>query len=73
MATYYGVTNTDISNNLIPNIECCNYEIPGTGPGCTDPNLLNYNPLLDTDDGSCIYNIEGCTDPLLNFNLQLQH
>ena len=33
------------------------------------PNALNYNPLAINDDGSCQYNIEGCTDPeALNFN-----
>ena len=24
-------------------------------PGCTDPSALNFNPLADTDDGSCEY------------------
>ncbi len=37
-----------------------------TGPtniyGCTDPTATNYDPLANTDDGSCTY-INGCTDP----------
>lgn len=77
-AFYYDVAPAVISNNLIPSIECCDYQIPGTGSGCTDPNALNYNPLADedclgvvagTDTSCCIYNIEGCTDPnAINFN-----
>jgi len=36
-------------------------------PGCTDPAAMNYDPLANTDDGSCLY--PGCTDPLaLNFD-----
>lgn len=31
--------------------------------GCTDPTACNYNPLANTDDGSCEYdNCVGCTD-----------
>ena len=31
--------------------------------GCTDPIAVNYDPLANTDDGSCQY-ILGCTDPI---------
>ena len=30
--------------------------------GCTDPNSSNFDPLANTDDGSCC--VDGCTDPL---------
>lgn len=47
----------------------------GGGPtlvyGCTDANATNYNPLANTNDGSCVYGfvIPGCTDALaLNYN-----
>ena len=29
--------------------------------GCTSPSALNYNPLADCNDGSCIYCVYGCT------------
>ena len=30
--------------------------------GCTDSTSSNYDPLANTDDGSCC--VDGCTDPL---------
>ncbi|MDA8535684.1 FG-GAP repeat protein, partial [Flavobacteriales bacterium] len=37
------------------NITCPNY-------GCPDSTATNYDPLADTDDGSCSYGVLGCTD-----------
>ena len=31
--------------------------------GCTDYDALNYNPISNVDDGTCIPIIEGCTNP----------
>ena len=68
---------TFLSTNLIPNITCCNYNLVGQGPGCMDPNALNYNPnatedcinACGTHNCCCTYNVEGCTDPeAINFN-----
>jgi len=42
-------------------------------PGCTDEDADNFDPLANTDDGSCTYNgqIVGCTDPNANnYNAQ---
>jgi hypothetical protein len=38
--------------------------------GCSDQLALNYNPLANKDDGSCIYTILGCTDlTAFNYNI----
>ena len=39
--------------------------LPSSAPtllGCTDSTATNYNPLANTDDGSCIAVVNGCTD-----------
>jgi hypothetical protein len=42
---------------------------PPSSPGCVDPAAINYNPLADPGDGSCIYPLGGCTDPdAFNYN-----
>jgi hypothetical protein len=63
----------------VPDLTLCNYDIPGAGPGCMDPQAINYNPLATEDCGGpyggvlpvphpqdftcCTYPTEGCTDP----------
>ncbi len=40
-------------------------------PGCTDQTAINWNPVANIDDGSCIYDsiLFGCTDPTaINWN-----
>ena len=32
------------------------------GLGCTDPLALNYSSCAFTDDGSCVWNTQGCVD-----------
>ena len=36
----------------------CTYTVDG----CTDSNVINYDPLATDDDGTCIYIVYGCTD-----------
>ena len=44
-----------------------NTTVNGCGLGCN--GALNYDPLATIDDGSCIYCVYGCTNPLsLNYN-----
>ena len=45
--------------------DCCDY--PATVNGCTDLTACNYDPLANTDDGTCTY--PGCIDPAAsNYN-----
>ena len=39
-----------------------NTTLDGCGIGCN--GALNYDPAANNDDGSCIYCVNGCTDPL---------
>lgn len=38
-------------------------------PGCTDPNAINYNPIANVNDGSCVYP-EPCDDNSIAINIQ---
>ncbi len=45
----------------------CTYLVPVLG--CTDPLSSDYDPLANTEDGSCL-NYSGCTDPFaINLNV----
>jgi len=50
-----------INVNVQDNPSSCVYN---TVYGCTDPIAANYDKAATVDDGSCIYKISGCTEPL---------
>jgi hypothetical protein len=71
VTTALSVNTTDELQNLSISgdtifISSGNYVVlPPLVPGCTDPSYLEYNPLADTSDGSCLNLIvNGCTDAL---------
>ena len=40
--------------------------------GCTDSTELNYDPLANTDDGSCVLPVYGCTDSTIQLRSKAQ-
>ena len=64
----YSSWNSCIINCPTPIYGCTdNTTVNGCGIGCN--GAMNYSPTATIDDGSCIYCIYGCTDPLaINYN-----
>ena len=54
LLTFHGMDGfTDYSFNGTASFEDPDYLCAKPVLGCTDPNALNYDPLANTDDGSC--------------------
>ena len=69
---YPDIVAGTINQYVVPWPQCCTFDVAGAGPGCMDPNAINFNPLatIPCPDDCCIYPIEGCTDPnAINFNI----
>ena len=72
--TFAGVNSTSfVVNATLPVLSataelktCSDSDI--SNPGCTDQNAFNYDAGANTDDGSCIPVIIGCTDNGLETN-----
>jgi hypothetical protein len=45
-------------------------DYPDCTSGCTYPQAINYNPSANSDDGSCLFEIQGCMDnSACNYNI----
>ncbi|MDA7787266.1 choice-of-anchor B family protein [bacterium] len=67
----FQVENTACVYSSLGNADCDEVQqggtiINGTVYGCTNNLALNYNPLANVDNGTCIIEIYGCTDSSAN-------
>ena len=55
--------NLSLISIILSLLSACSGGVSVEVGGCTEPCALNYDPLADYDDGTCVLGI-GCTDPL---------
>ncbi len=44
-----------------------------SGEGCIDPSACNFDATMWIDNGSCCYTDCGCTDPIAEISILMQH